>query len=869
MKSLLIALPVLAMLCCVPASAATAPDATTHDLVMVSLQSPAAEAFLREHRNQLDIVRVKPGSHAELVATADDLDLLRQAGLDFEVKTKNLEQHYADRQDKSRGTFGLWHTYSESAAFQDSLRLLYPHVVSEKWSLGQTHEGNEIWAFRVSANPDVDEDEPEILIDGMHHAREIMSSEFCIMFAEHLARNYGTDPEITWLLDNRELYVVPMVNPDGVLYNELTDPAGGGMWRKNRRNNGDGSYGVDPNRNYPYQWGADDSGSSPYPSDITYRGPYAGSEPCIQALMAFHDSRDFITHDTIHTYSNLLLYPWGFTTSPTSHDAVFMHMAEQMTRYNGYTAGQPGEVLYNVNGGTFDWVYGDLSGHQLDYSFSTEIGGSSDGFWPPESRRYPLFLDNLWPHLYLMRVAGPYVECHTAVVQAGASKSIEPGQSGTLNFTVENQSVVASILDLGLTVSSDDPWVHFGSAQVALGDLASLASVDLGGQAIPITVDPACPAGHLASFTVTTHLAEGDLASTLQFLVGQPTGLLVNDFETGAGDWVMTGNWGLTSQESHSPDYCLTDTPGGNYTDETAFTATTARPYAATQLSFFHRYDMESNYDYARVQVSVDGAAWTTLESFTGNVSTWQEATYDLSEYAGQELFIRFLVDTDYSITRDGWYIDDVVITGAGSDNQAPPVPQFALAGLPDMASAVSVFNVTDPEGSPVVYGFRLYSDALCTQLVSSVDDLPAGVEFTEWQIPSVPDGDYWARAYASDGEQRSLLNQPISLNLNSASAVGDDMVVSGPGLRVLDHVSGGTARLQLGVPESGRVALDIYDMRGARVRTLYSGVMEPGVRVLTWDGRDDSGRLTASGMYFVRMVTGGQAVTGKVVVVR
>ncbi|MDP6669432.1 MAG: M14 family zinc carboxypeptidase, partial [Candidatus Krumholzibacteria bacterium] len=73
--------------------------------------------------------------------------------------------------------FGIYHTYSEAIAWMDSLHMLYPEVVSEKWSIGQSHQGNDLWCFRVSDNPEQDEVEPELLFDGLHHAREIMASE--------------------------------------------------------------------------------------------------------------------------------------------------------------------------------------------------------------------------------------------------------------------------------------------------------------------------------------------------------------------------------------------------------------------------------------------------------------------------------------------------------------------------------------------------------------------------------------------------------------------------------------------------------------------------------------------------------------------
>ena len=844
--------------------------ADTHDLVLLRLDAPGAASFLAAHRLDLDITRIKPGQYAEVAATPESMDLIRGSGLRFEVLVKDLEQSYAARQ-KAVTNFGLWHTYSESAAFMDSLRLRFPQVVSEKWSIGQTGQGRDIWCFRVSANPDVDENEPEILIDGMHHAREIMASEFGIMFAEYLALNYGADPEITWLLDNRELYVIPIVNPDGVVYNEATYPDGGGMWRKNRRNNGDGTYGVDVNRNYPYYWGYDNIGSSPYTDDLTYRGPSAGSEPETQAMMNFINSREIVTHDTVHTYSNLLLYPWGWTSSGTPDDNLFMNMAAEMTKHNGYEPGQPGEVLYEVNGGTFDWVYGDVTGHARAYSFSTEIGSSSDGFWPDESRRGALFQENIWPHIYLMRVAGPFIAVHSPVA-IGHALGINPGETGSLDFTVENQSVVASSLDVSLTVSTDDPWIQLGAAEFNLGDLASQQSTTLGAGALPVAVDAACPDGHAVDFTVTVHLADGDLDFPLSFMVGSPSLLLADDLEGGTGNWTLAGNWGTTSGTYHSATTSLTDTPAGDYADDTATAAVLNGSYQASSLSFWHRYEIESGWDYGRVQVSTDGTTWNTLASYTGTASTWQQVNFDLSAYAGQSLRFRFLMETDYSVTYDGWYIDDIQIAGAGSDNAAPATP-VAISPLEGQSQAsppvLTVANVTDPEGAAVVYGFRIYSDQLCTQLVAAGDDLAAGPGQTSWTAPATLPGAYWWRAYAGDGVERSLLSDPVLFTVTDGASAVDDLVVSGPVLRVLDHVSGGGARVELGLPGTTRVAVDVYDLRGLKVRQLYAGVMDAGVRVLTWDGRDDSGRGTASGVYFLRLTAGAEVRTGRVVVVR
>src|SRR6185503_2455375 len=108
-----------------------------------------------------------------------------------------------------------------------------------------------------------------------------------------LLENYNTNPEVKYLIDNLEMYFVPVVNPDGYIYNETTNPNGGGMWRKNRRDNLDGEYGVDLNRNYGYNWGYDNNGSDPNTASDTYRGDTSFSEPETQNLKNFCNARQF------------------------------------------------------------------------------------------------------------------------------------------------------------------------------------------------------------------------------------------------------------------------------------------------------------------------------------------------------------------------------------------------------------------------------------------------------------------------------------------------------------------------------------------------------------------------------------------------
>ncbi|HPF34758.1 MAG TPA: M14 family zinc carboxypeptidase [Candidatus Krumholzibacteria bacterium] len=849
------------------------PDAEIYRLVRVDLTSPVIQTAVTANPD-LDIPLIKPGSHAEIVVRDAELKWLNDSGIPYEVMHEDLAAHYAARFQNVTSDYGAYHTYSEIGTWLDDLHAAYPQVVSAKWSIGQTGLGNDLWCVRVSDNPEVNESgEPEILFDGMHHAREIMASEMPVMLIEYLASRYGTDPEITYLLDNREIYVVPVVNPDGSLYNEQTNPNGGGMWRKNRRNNGDGSYGVDPNRNYPYQWVG--PGSSTIPSSDTYRGPSAGSEPEVQAMMALVNSHAFVTAQSFHSYSNLTLYPWGYTIGNSPDEAMFVHMADIMTSQNGYAPGQAPELLYEVNGGSFDWVYGASLEHPKCLAFSNEIGGSGDGFWPADSRRQELFDENLWPSLYQIMAAGLYVSAHTPLVLGGDGNGrLDAGETAGLSFTVENLGVTASASDVTVTLSSDDPYITLLSNSRSLGGLAAIGSVSLAGDPIMVAVDPALPASRNVSVHVTVD-ADGVIAEfDLAFPAGSESVLFSDDFESGTGAWTLTGSWAATSSSYHSASNSLTDTPAGDYPNNASTSATLASPIpvgAGAVLSFWHKYEIESGYDYGYVQASANGSTWTTLASFDGYQNSWQQVEVSLDAFAGQTTYLRFSFVTDYSVTYDGWYIDDVTVTGLGSTNGLPAAPALlspADGGLLAAGETLVCAESTDPESAPVTYGFRVYDSPELTNLVWST----SGVSAAGGQAEALPAGltegvTYYWRAFAADDQEWGLMGETRSFTVDAASGVnlGLDRLF----VRSLGATGAQGARLELNLPAAGDLTVQVFNARGQMVRSLAAGDMASGRHVLSWDGRDASGRAVSSGLYFVRAAAGRERVVERLTLVR
>lgn len=303
-----------------------------------------------------------------------------------------------------------YHSYQELQTDLQALQTQYPALVTLS-SMGRTTQNRDMPIVRISGKTPAQASEaklPVILFMGCHHAREYLSVEMPLMLAKHLTSQYGHDANITRLLDSREVYIAPMINPDGHTY-DFNGTAEGNMWRKNRRRNGGNSYGVDLNRNYGFKWGT--GGSSSDPSSDTYKGPEPFSEPETRAVRDFVDSQPRMTTLlSFHSFSELILYPWGHSSESigvNDGDAadlpVFEKMANTMSNWNGYTPEQA-SALYIASGDTTDWAYG---AHRI-IAFTFELYPKSmydGGFYPGDGAIDPTFQENIRPMLYLMEYA--------------------------------------------------------------------------------------------------------------------------------------------------------------------------------------------------------------------------------------------------------------------------------------------------------------------------------------------------------------------------------------------------------------------------------------------------------------------------------
>jgi len=827
-------------------------------------------------RGDIDLMKAKPGEVAVFVTDAAELGELRADGFDVRVLIDNMQEHYARR---IRGdNFGDFHTYSETIDFLDALHAAYPTITTARDSIGGTEEGRALWAMKISDNPSVNESEPEVFIDGLHHAREPITVEAIMHYMSWLCENYGTDPEATFLVDNREIWFLPIVNPDGYCYNETAYPSGGGMWRKNRRDNeGSSCYGVDPNRNYPFQWGT--IGMSSNPCDDLFRGPSAGSEPEVQAYMDFVAAREIVTSISFHSVVGCILIPWGYTVSEqTPDDEAFRYIGGEMAKYNGYDVGQAGEMISYVCGGTTtDWIYAT---HDI-WAVCIEVGGSD--FWPLESEIPGLRGENLWPQRYITRIAGLYVAVDDCTVAGGDGDGVpESGETVYLFVTLANQSVAQAVENVSIEISTDDPYVQLLDADAPVGTIASLGTGENTGEPLMFTIDPSTPDGHglVLNLSIT---ADGFSAEEeLVWLIGSPPPIFADDMEGGTSNWVESdGEWGLTTAQYHSSGNSYTDSPSGSYGNyantwielASSIDLSTA---AAAELRFWHLVDTEASYDYCYVEGSDDGGTtWYQIGPRYDGAQGWQEEELSLAEFVGTSDFkVRFRFNSDTYVVEDGWYIDDVEIVGPIPGNTRPTAPTLSVPLNGDTVGTatptLTVTNAVDTDGGDILtYGFRVYGDEDCTSIAAQTAGVAEGAGATSWTVgAALSDGDYWWRAYADDGTERGPLMIAGSFTVDS-TGIGDEPIAMLKLHPSRPNPFSGRSVLSFDLPVRGDVTLAVYSLDGRLVRTVVSGTRGPGRVEETWDGRDGDGHRVGNGLYFLKLEAGGETRRGKIAVLR
>ena len=295
---------------------------------------------------------IYPNGEALIYLIPSEFKALKATGLRYQIEKEDVKTHAENFWASMDNTREAYHTYSEIVALADSLVTAFPNIC-EKHLFGTSVQGRELGALKISDNVSLDENEAEVFFDGGIHGDEVGGPENIIRFARDLCREYGIDPDITYLIDNREIWLFYMVNPDGRVADD----------RENAN-------GVDLNRDSGYMW--DGWGNS--------TGAFSQTES--KALRDCHYNRQFVVHTTYHSGTEYISCPWSYRSDQCPDFSHILQLAGEYSSSSGYANmeyGQGNTGMYAINGSTKDTNYGMMGA----ISWSMEISYDKD---PPASQ---------------------------------------------------------------------------------------------------------------------------------------------------------------------------------------------------------------------------------------------------------------------------------------------------------------------------------------------------------------------------------------------------------------------------------------------------------------------------------------------------
>lgn len=525
-------------------------------------------------------------------ATSTEATAITRLGFQLEeVPAQSADHHGHAHADEDVGLFDFppadsdYHNYAELTAVVNQVVADHPSI-AQKISIGTSYEGRDLMAVKISDNVGTDEDEPEILFNSQQHAREHLTVEMAIYLLHLFTDNYGSDSRVTSVVNSRELWIVPTVNPDGSEYDIATGSYR--SWRKNRQPNSGSSWvGTDLNRNWDYLWGCC-GGSSGSPSSNTYRGPSAFSAPETDAVRDFVDGRvvdgvqQIKANIDFHTYSELVLWPFGYTYSNTAPGMTadqyntFATIGQQMAATNGYTPQQSSD-LYITDGSSIDWMWGQ---HGIwAYTFELYPGSASGGgFYPPDEVIPAETARNRDAVLLLSE----YADCPYRAIDKEEQYCGDGG--GTTVWADNFETATGWTIDPnGTDTATTGQWER-GAAQSTSYSGAK--------QLTPYAGSNDLVTGRLAGSSVGSHDIDGGVTSARSPAVSLPS----------SGTLTLSLAWYLA------------------------------------------HYSNASSADYFRVSVVHSGGTTTLLDqagAATNRSASWSVASLDLTPYAGQSIQIQ------------------------------------------------------------------------------------------------------------------------------------------------------------------------------------------------------------------------------------
>lgn len=656
-----------------------------------------AEAYFNEWT--LDTLR-RRGVRVDILI--DDAEARNRAEIALRALKPERRAEVASPANFRLGAMGGFYTLEQIYGEFQRMRTMFSQLVSEPMKIGESHEQRPLYVYRFGTAQAAASNKPEVLYTALHHAREPGSASNLIYFLWNLLERFAAgEPEAVYLLTNRQLFVVPVVNPDGYVFNQTRNPQGGGLWRKNRRENGGGAFGVDLNRNYGTMefWDAPNNGSSLATGSDTYRGPAPFSEPETQAIRSLCSVRNFKTALNYHTFSNLLIYPYSYINRETPDSTYFRALCADITRTNKYSAGRDIQTVgYAVRGASDDWMYADVDGHTKIMAMTPEVGSVNDQFWPAPARIAEHGAENLPTNTQTAWSA----ETNLRPVQVFTTEDPTTGRS-RINVEVQNIGVAQARDEYTLALRALTAGVEILAPQRTI---KRLRTTEVQREVFALQTDSMISNGSWIPVEITI-LQEGvPRRDTVRVQVYLPNNVpLFSGNDGNASGWTL-GRWGVV-YDRQLGQYILTDSPQGAYRNNDRNFMQYSQPISlrglrAATLEFYTRWSLEANFDFAVVQVSTDGGnSWRYLQSsmmksgqgqrgaqpvegfgLDGNFPLWIRQECSLNEFLGSDVLLRFGVLTDFDGTFDGWLLSSIVLRRYLDSPTFVRVPQHRVEEL-------------------------------------------------------------------------------------------------------------------------------------------------------------------------------------------
>jgi hypothetical protein len=594
-----------------------------------------------------------------VLVSPEQLRALEAAGYKYVVQIADVQPLMARQMESAAAGRSDWDHYmnlAEITAYINNLAAARPDLC-EVFSIGQSIQGRDLWVLHITGTPGGNK--PAVFYQSSIHAREWISGPCVLYLANHLVSNYDVVPTVKNLVDSLDIYLLPVVNPDGYSYTWTNDR----NWRKNRRNNGDGSYGVDLNRNWAWGWGG--PGASGYPSDETYYGTGPFSEPETAAISDFLIAHpNIVAHMDYHSFSQLLMWPFGNECvggPPEPDGSEFETLGNQMSSQiqfvhgKYYQAGPICETIYQASGGSTDWVYAD----QGIFGFTIELRDTGEyGFVLPPEQILPTCQENLPAIMTLTNWAAQQVG--TQITLASALPEIVPPGTPTA-LQIQTSSIGETIVS-----GSELLYYRFDGGTYLTAPLTAL-----GGGLYAATLPAArCEDTPEFYFGVTgTASGAARLPATAptavySLAVGELVQVFQDNFNTNLG-WTVQNDAALTdgawdrgipvtncSRGNPTADYdgsgycyltdnaaqadCNTDVDGGK-TWLNSPTIDLSGGDATVQYALWYTNDFGSDPDNDLFKVYVsnnNGTSWTLVATFGPQTSSgWTVHAFDVAAF--------------------------------------------------------------------------------------------------------------------------------------------------------------------------------------------------------------------------------------------